>query len=522
MNLSPSGVIRACRGARIVASIAMTSIAVTLIAMMTAWPLQASAFDLGDVSKRAEQLAAASYQKPANALPKELQNLDYDQYWSIRLKPDRVYWRGTKLPFELAFLPQGMYYDQPVKVSEVNGEGVREIKFDPEWFDFGAAKLDPNNLRNLGFAGFRVRASVGNSDAKDEMLIFLGASYLRALGKGQVYGSYARGLAIDTGQSSGEQFPRFTEFWIERPAAAAKELVIYALLDSPSATGAYRYVFKPGVETVLEVSARIFLRGPVGKLGLAPLSSMFFFGKNQRPASDDYRPQVHNSDGLSVATSTGEWLWRPLVNPKRLLVTSFATNNPVGFGLMQRAREFSQYEDLEARYDLCPSAWIEPKGQWGAGRVELVQIPVPDETNSNIVAYWVPDKVPQSGPIDLEYRILWQKDNDVRPPTSWVAQTRRGRGYTRNPDASMNFVLDYEGPALKKLPADAKLEVVATSDANGELLQHTAYRNDVTGGWRVTLRVRRVDDGKPVELRAFLRNGTNILSETWSYILPPG
>ena len=483
----------------------------------------APAFDFGDVIKRAEQLAGAAYQKPGSNLPKDLQALDYDQYWSIKLKPDKLYWRGAKLPFEVGFFPQGMYYDQPVKINEITAEGVREIKFDLDMFDFGSLKLDPNSLKGLGFAGFRVRAAINGGEGKEEMLTLLGASYMRALGKGQVYGLYARGLAVDTGLSSGEEFPRYVEFWLERPAPAAKELVIYALLDSPRVAGAFRFVLKPGVETAIDVAARFYLRESVAKLGLAPLATMFFFGTNQHPTVDDYRPQVHNSDGLSVLSSTGEWLWRPLVNPKRLLVSSFALTNPTGFGLMQRERDFSQYEDLESRYELRPSAWVEPKGQWGPGRVELVQIPVPDETNSNIVAYWVPDKVPQpKEPLDLEYRLLWQKDPDMRPPHSWVAQTRRGRGYTRNPDGSIGFVVDYAGPALNKLPADVKVEAAVSVDANGELLQHTAYRNETTGGWRLTLRLRRLDDGKPVELRANLRAGNNILSETWSYLLPPG
>ncbi|HZP86127.1 MAG TPA: glucan biosynthesis protein, partial [Burkholderiales bacterium] len=291
----------------------------------------------------------------------------------------------------------------------------------------------------------------------------------------------------------------------------------------PSATGAFRYVVKPGTETAIDVTSRLYLRQAVSKLGLAPLTSMFLFGANQRATTDDYRPQVHNADGLSVATGTGEWIWRPLVNPKRLLVTSFATPNLVGFGLMQRARSFDDYEDLEARFDLRPSVWVEPKGQWGAGRVELVQIPMPDETNSNIVAYWVPDKVPApKEPIDLEYRVLWQKDADTRPPLGWVEQTRRGHGYLRTPDNSISFVIDFNGPGLKKLPPEAKVEGAVSIDANGEMVQQYTYRNVVTGGWRTVVRFRRLDDGKPVELRAVLRNGTDVLSETWSYILPPG
>jgi len=412
-----------------------------------------------------------------------------------------------------------------VTISEVTAQGVRQIPFDPADFDYGANKLDVAKLKeakDLGFAGFRAHYALNTPKYKDEVLVFLGASYFRALGKGQLYGLSARGLAIDTALPSGEEFPRFTEFWIERPAPAAKELVVYALLDSRRAAGAYRFVVRPGVSTAVEVKARLFLRESVGKLGLAPLTSMFFFGENQRAPYDDYRPEVHDSDGLQVHSGSGEWIWRPLVNPKRLLVTSFATTDPGGFGLMQRDCEFSHYEDTEVRHELRPSVWVEPKGKWGAGRVELVQIPAPDETNDNIVAYWVPDAATAAKQaFDFEYRLLWQKDAETRPPLAWVAQSRRGRGYTRNPDNSIAFVVDYEGGTLDKLPADAKVEAVVSADANGQILERNSYRNEVTGGWRMTVRLRRVDDAKPLELRAFLRSGGAALSETWSYIIPP-
>lgn len=482
----------------------------------------AQAMSLADVAVRARQLLDAPYQRVAPNLPKELQSLDYEQYWNIRFRADHAPWRGLKSPFELTFFHEGMSYDLPVKVNEVTADGVREIKFDPEAFDYGPNKFDPALLRALGFAGVRIRHSA-NGESRDDALLFQGASYFRALGKGQYFGSYGRGLAIDTGLSTGEEFPRFVEFWLERPAPGAKDLTLYALLDSPRATGAYRFVLKPGGETAVEVSARVFLRQAVGKLGIAPVNSMFLFGTNQRSASDDYRPQVHNADGLSLATTSGEWIWRPLVNPKRLLVTSFATVNPVGFGLMQRARAFTNYEDLEARFDLRPSVWIEPKGQWGAGRVELVQLPLPDETNNNVVAYWVPEKLPApKEPIDFEYRILWQKESDVRPPLAWVDQTRRGQGYSRAPDNSIGFVIDFDGPGLRKLGAEVKIEGVVSADGNAEALTHYTYRNAVNGGWRTVLRFRRVDENKPVELRALLRNAGAPVSETWSYILPPG
>ncbi|GAB3542189.1 glucan biosynthesis protein G [Noviherbaspirillum agri] len=484
--------------------------------------LPAHAFDFDDVAAKAQKLAAAAYVQPEKNVPKALASLDYDQYRDIRFDPSRSHWRQAGLPFELAFFHQGRNFDTPVKVHEITGKNVREVRFDPKSFDYGANTLQPKDLNGLNFAGFRVHYSINTPKYKDEVLVFLGASYFRAVGKGQLYGLSARGLAVDTALSSGEEFPQFTEFWIERPGNTAKDLTIYALLNSPRVAGAYRFTLRPGTDTAIDVKARLYLRENVTKLGIAPLTSMYFFGENQRPQVEDYRPEVHDSDGLSIQSGTGEWIWRPLVNPRRLLVTSFALTNPAGFGLMQRDRRFNNYEDLEARYEKRPSAWVEPKGQWGAGRVELIQIPTPDETNDNIVAFWVPDQPPRPGmPFDVEYRLLWQKDAEQRPPSAWAVQTRRGHGWVRKPDDSIALAVDFEGPALKKLTADAKVEAAISSDANGKVLETNTIRNELTGGWRMTVRLRRNDDKKPVELRGYLNSNNNALSETWSYILPP-
>lgn len=485
-------------------------------------PLVAHAFAFDDVARRAEQLASRAYGAPAAALPKSLQSLSYDEYRDIRFKPALAQWRNAGLPFELQFFHQGLFYDQPVKISEIVEGTAREIRFSPDLFDYGRNRLDAQRFRNLGFAGFRVHSPLNSAKYKDETLVFQGASYFRALGRDQRYGISARGLAIDTGLASGEEFPRFVEYWIVRPEPTAKDLTILALLDSKRATGAYRLVLRPGAETVTVVKLRLYLRENVTKLGIAPLTSMFLFGENQRSAISDYRPEVHDSDTLLMQSGTGEWILRPLLNPKRLLVTSFAFNNPQGFGLMQHDRKFDNYQDLEARYELRPSAWIEPIGKWGAGRIELVQIPSPDETNDNIVAFWVPDALPAPRkPLDVEYRIRWQKDNEARPPLATITQTRRGHGYSREPDTSVGFVLDFEGPTLRKLPADAKVESIVDADVNGEIVENHAYRNEVTGGWRVRLRVKAVDSKKAVELRAFLRDGNQTQSATWSYVLPP-
>jgi glucans biosynthesis protein len=478
-------------------------------------PGAAGAFGFEDVSKRAQQLAAKSHEPPADVLPKALADIGYDAYRDIRFKADQALWRG-KQQFEVQFFHPGFLFRNTVKVNLIGARGVQPLKFDPAAFNYGRNQFDPKELRKLGYAGFRIHYPLNTADYKDEIAVFLGASYFRALGKDQGYGLSARGLAIDTAQPSGEEFPSFREFWLEWPATGAQELVVYALLDSRRATGAYRFVIRPGDATTMEVRARVFLRAGVGKLGLAPLTSMYFFGENQPGPHEDYRPEVHDSDGLLVATATGEWLWRPLVNPKRLLVTSFAQTAPRGFGLLQRDRAFERYEDLESRFERRPSAWVEPLGDWGPGRVELVQIPTADEFNDNIVAFWVPDRVPAPGtPLEVAYRLSWRLDGALGP-LGHVVQTRRG---VAGEDVT-RFVVDFSGGALDKLPRETAPELVAWSDARAELLEQRVYRNDATGGWRAVLHVRRKERDQPVELRAFLNGPEGTVTETWSYVWP--
>jgi len=528
-----------------------------------AWAQATAADPFALVAERARALAAQPYVKPDGKLPADLAALRYDGHRDIRFRPERALWRDAGLPYEVQFFHPGWLFADPVRVHEVSGEGTRELGVDPRDFDYGRNTLDPARWPRLGFAGFRVHYALNSPAYKDELVVFLGASYFRALGQGQRYGLSARALAIDTvarpdRPTQGEEFPRFVEFWLERPAADAKALTIHALLDSPRAAGAYTFIITPGENTVMQVRARLYLRAgstTIATLGIAPLTSMFLHGENQ-PDAGDFRPEVHDSDGLSVHAGSGEWLWRPLVNPqfarrRGVLTTSFATTDPRGFGLMQRDRAFGSYEDLEARYELRPSAWVEPIGNWGAGRVELVQLPTDEEIHDNIVAYWLPDALPRPGePLDLAYRVHWQMKQDARPGTSWVAQTRRGRSYGKLAPGEEKLVVDFVGPALSALPADARVEPVVTAGADITVREAIAYRNEITGGWRLALRVQRAPDAptasEPLELRAYLRrrvdaregapaaSGTSAgssagssaesryetLSETWTLLLP--
>ncbi|MEJ7928761.1 glucan biosynthesis protein G [Ramlibacter sp. AN1015] len=488
----------------------------------------AHAFDFDTLSGLAGERSQAPWVEAPAALPPDLGALDYDGLRDIRFRRDRALWRESALPFEAMFFHRGKYAPQPVRVHEVAPDGsVQPVPYQPAAFDYGRNAVDPQAWGDLGFAGFRLHYPLNSSAYKDELVVFLGASYFRALGAGQQYGLSARGLAIDTVGGAGEEFPRFTEFWLERPAADAREVVVYALLESPRATGAYRFVLRPGNQTTMEVRARVFVRPgtpPVATLGIAPLTSMFLFGENQ-PSRSDFRPEVHDSDGLLVATAGGEWLWRPLVHPRQVLVNTFQVQGLAGFGLMQRDRTFANYEDVEARYERRPSAWVRPLGDWGPGRVELVQLPTPDETHDNIVAYWVPATLPAPGePFDFSYELSWQGDEQQRPPGAWVQQTRRGFGYVREGSSvagQVQYLVDFSGPSLAALPPDAPVRAVASADANGVVEEQNAYFNPATRSWRMQLRVRPIDPAQPVELRAFLQHGNDSLSETWTNIILP-
>jgi glucans biosynthesis protein len=482
----------------------------------------AVAFDFADVAALAEAQAKHPYRNEHAAPPAELVALSYDQYRDIRFRPDHALWRREGLPFELMFFHLGKFQTVPVRVNEVGPEGVRHIAYDSADFDYGKNTLSPKTWGDLGFAGFRAHYALNGGAYKDELLVFLGASYFRALGAGQRYGLSARGLAIDTVGGRGEEFPTFTEFWIVRPDVNARSLTIYALLDGPRMSGAYQFDVHPGDETLIDVRARLYRRGAVATLGIAPLTSMFFFGENQ-PHRTDFRPEVHDSDGLLVATGDGEWLWRPLLDPPSTLTTSFAMRELRGFGLMQRDRSFASYEDNEAHYELRPSAWVEPNGSWGPGRVELVQLHTPDETNDNIVAYWVPDRIPPPGDaLDVGYRLHWQGTKSMqRPPGAWVTQTRTGRGFAELGADERQFVVDFTGPSLAALPADATVEAVVTAPANGEIVESNAYRLDGSETWRMFVRVQQLRPNEPTELRGFLKHGADVLTETWSNLVPP-
>jgi glucans biosynthesis protein len=491
------------------------------LAVLLAGAFPAAAFDLAAVAKQAQALAAAPFRDPRGEVPGWLLEIGYDQWRDIRFRTDRALWREQGLPFEAQFFHPGLYYDRVVRVHEIAGGSVKDVPFSPDLFDYGRNEFASRLPQDLGFAGFRLHYPLKRRDYKDELIVFLGASYFRALAKDHVYGLSARGLAIDTALATGEEFPFFREFWLERPAPGAREVVIYALLDSPSVAGAYRFAVRPGVQTVLDVEARVFFRRAVAKLGLAPLTSMFFFGEGDAKPRADYRPEVHDSDGLLLAERSGEWIWRPLQNPRRLRISAFDSPNPVGFGLLQRDRDFDHFQDLETRQEKRPSAWVAPKGEWGPGHAELVEIPTDSERHDNIVAFWVPRRAEGSlAPLSIAYELRFYSDDTTLPPGGRAVATRRDRG---THDDAWRYVVDFEGPGLRSIPEEIVLQgVVSTrsSDGDAEVIEQQVQKNPVTGGWRLVFQVRP-RGGAPVDLRAFLRRGEQTLTETWVETLEP-
>ncbi len=483
------------------------------------------AFTFAAVVRRAQELAAADYQPDRPALPDYLADLDYDQYRDIRFDRDESLWKAEGLPFQMQFFPRGFLFKDRVTVNVV-ADGVSQVvPFRHDLFDYGRNQVPDEMPADLGFAGLRLLYPINRDDVFDEVVVFLGASYFRGVSKGLNYGITTRGLAIDTGLPTQEEFPIFREFWVFKPTSDAVDITVFALLDSESVTGAYSFVIRPGIETVMDVKARLFVRRSVEKLGIAPLTSMFFHGENTDRFMDDFRPEVHDSDGLLVVNGTGERIWRPLVNPLGLRVSDFVAENPRSFGLFQRDRDFRNYEDLEAHYQNRPSALVEPIGDWGRGVVELVEIPSDAERYDNIVAYWMPELKPEPGEeLKLEYRLRFAQDPEAGLLGGRAISTRIGAAGTDILDSSQRkFVVDFAGESLaQRAPksglegeTETEIEAVVTS-TSGELSKPIVQWNPHTQGWRLFFELKP-DGREPADLRAFLRQGNDVLSETWSY-----
>ncbi|GGK28750.1 glucan biosynthesis protein [Salinarimonas ramus] len=471
------------------------------------------------VRERAQALAAAPFEPPPETVPDALAGLDYDQYRDIRFRPESAIWAGTSSPFQLQFFHLGFGYRAPVAIRIVENGASRKLIFDPAMFSYGPlVENPPTAIEDLGFSGFRIHTPINRDDYFDEFAVFQGASYFRAVGKDQAYGLSARGLAIATADPAGEEFPTFREFWIETPGPDADTIVVHALLDSPSTTGAYRFTLRPGASTAMEVEAVLYPRVEITTVGIAPLTSMFYFSGHDRIGIDDFRGAVHDSDGLLMWNGQGEWLWRPILNPQTLQISTFLDNKPHGFGLMQREREFAVYQDLEADYHRRPSLWVEPIGDWGEGSVVLVEIPTDAEVHDNIVAFWRPRLPLAAGvPVQMAYRLHWRGEPPVQHGLAKVRRTLSGLSEVGRPQADREkrvFVVDFQGEGLV-LPDAAPITVQASA-SSGILSTPVIKTDPEIGGVRVALELDP-DGAEVCELRCALVRDGAVVSETWLY-----
>lgn len=477
----------------------------------------AAPFDFDRLAERARALAAEPFQRPHIAMRETLEAIDYDAHWKIRFREDATFTPpGSEAQIQL-FYP-GRYFPEPVAIHLVEGGSAQEILFSNRYFsmpDDSPARALGNSA---GFAGFRVmRPGLG-----PDWVSFLGASYFRTDGPARQYGLSARGLALDTGLGRPEEFPRFSAFWLAAPQEDGDDLTVYALLEGPSVAGAYRFGLARGADGAghaTTVSSRLFFRKTPERLGIAPLTSMYWYSQSDRRHARDWRPEIHDSDGLALETGRGERLWRPLNNPPVVRTSSFADDNPKGFGLIQRDRSFAHYQDDGVFYHRRPSAWVEPLGEWGPGAVQLIEIPTQDETFDNVVAYWMPRDLPAPGEERrFDYRVHWVERDPEPANAATVMATWQGQGGIPGqdlPQDTSKMVIDFDGPALEGLTTEDDVEPVVTISGGRIVSEIGAHHIVGATGWRMVFDYQIDGDG-PAELRGYLRKDGEALTETWT------
>jgi periplasmic glucans biosynthesis protein len=495
-----------------------------------------SPFSFERLAALAQSLAAKPF-VPDRSLPADvLDRIDYDAHGKIKFNPDDALFRDGPGQYPVTFFHLGRFFRTPVHMfvleKAADGDGfAREILYDPAYFTMP----DDSPARQLrdgaGFAGFRLQESRLGDQAKlpwqtNDWVAFLGASYFRSIGELYQYGLSARGVALDAAvPDRPEEFPNFTRFYFQPPSAPdANSMTLYALLEGPGIAGAFKFVLQRTKGVLMDIDTRLFLRRQVERFGLAPLTSMYWYSETLKPTGIDWRPEVHDSDGLAMWSGAGERIWRPLNNPNQTRASAFSDNNPRGFGLLQRDRVFDHYED-GVYYDRRPSLWVEPLGQWGAGSIQLIEIPTDDEIHDNVLACWVPAAPAAAGThVELKYRLYWTADEPFASPLARCVATRIGRGGQPGqprPAGVRKFMVEFLGKPLEALPFGVKPEVVlSASRGKFSYVFAEAVPDGVPGHWRAQFDFT-ADGPDPVDMRLYLRNGDQTLSETWLYQYQP-
>jgi periplasmic glucans biosynthesis protein len=499
----------------------------SVFANLIAWaqPVQKQ-ITFAEIQRIAQEKVAKRFALAQVQLPEELRGdkLNYDTYREIRFHRNRALWAKEELPFRLEFFHPGYLYQTPVLIHEFTSSHYQPIRFVQDFFDYGRLRFTKKIPADIGYAGVKLLCHLNAGDRWDEFASFLGSSYFRCLGKGQAYGLSARGLALNSGEVDlPEEFPVFTAWWVGKPEKESNTIRLYALLESKHCTGAYDFLLRPGDTTVVDVEAALYFRADytnaVRTLGLAPLTSMFWFGENSETKPDDYRPEVHDTDGLSIRYESGDFQWCPLANPAVLQHRTFPARNVRGFGLLQRDRAISNYQDLFNPYHKVPSAWVEPRGNWGDGKVHLVELPTRFEGADNIVAFWDPDARPAPmAPFRIAYTLHWASEPDAQYPVARVVQTRTGidPGDANKRQFVIDFAVDSERPGNS--PPEAQVECEKSVTVH----DIQVFPNELSKGWRVFFSLKPDGDkSAPVDIRCSLKQEEKTVSEIWTYLWKP-
>ena len=528
-------------------------------------------FTFADVQALAQKRAALPYQPRPDKLPPQLKNLTPAQEAGFFWNDAYRLWRKRGLPFQADFYPLSDVVHSPVEVNTVDRHGANLLAYSPTFFHVDVP-INPPPPADLGYGGFYVRYPhmAPKSDPNlplDGFFSVMGASYFRVLARGQVYGLSARALAINAVTEGKEEFPQFTQWWLYQPVPNATTMELDALLESPSVTGAYQFILHPGGVTSVDIHATLFFRKAVPQLGLAPFSSMYLYGENAKNHfGNGSHPEIHDSDGLLVNTGKGAWTWRPLEQWPFRQVYNFSDENPRGFGLLQRDRDFTHYQDLTLNYNLRPSAWVTPHGLWGKGELQLIQLVTNNTNTDNVVLQWHPDQTPKAGErLDVGYTIDYYMNDAGRPPLAYVALTLvndpappppvvpgaepipkpatppganpKAKTAAKPPAAKpaplvppplplpnttpVQFLVDFAGGGIENIAPDHKPDVDLTVSPGTIVRESAVEKNDYDKSWRATFTIIPAKVNVPVELSLFLRDNGKPLTETWTYTWHP-
>ncbi len=491
------------------------------------------AFSYERLKARAEQMARSPYVGPPRPAPEVVQKINYEEWGKIKFRTDHALFADGPGRFPVEFFHLGLFFQKAVDLHVVEGGQSRKIIYDQSYFDMPADSIAQRLPKGAGFAGFRLQeARDGALDwRKNDWVAFLGAAYFRSIGELRQYGLSSRGIALNVATPDRpEEFPDFTNFYIDSNEGA-DNVILYAMMEGPSIVGAYRFDMMRGKGVVMEIAASLFMRAATSRFGVAPLTSMYWYSETKKETAADWRPEVHDSDGLAMWSGSGERLWRPLNNPPRIMVSAFSDNSPRGFGLLQRDRVFDHYQD-GVYYDRRPSLWVEPlpgpHGEgWGKGSIQLCEIPTNDEIHDNVVAMWVPDKPsPAGAQLVLRYRLHWLADEPFPSKLGRCVATRLGNGGQPGlprPKGVRKFMVEFLGGPLADLPFGVVPEAVtnASRGAFGAYRLVEAVPDDVPGHWRVQFDLAGVEGPDPVELRCYLKAAGETLTETWMFQYHP-